>query len=170
VDDAKTDRIGHGVDVMYEDRPEELLKDMADKKVLVEINLTSNQDSLDVSGKKHPLLTYRKFGVPIALSTDDEGIERIDLTNEYVRAVESYDRTYADLKQMARASLEHSFLPGASLWQERDVFAAIVPDCRNGTAGGDQPGASCAAFLKASQKAAQQWELERRFSAFEAGF
>ncbi len=87
-----------------------------------------------------------------------------------MRAVESYDLTYADLKQIARASLEHSFLPGASLWQERDVFTATVPDCRSGTAGGDQPGASCAAFLKASEKAAQQWELERRFSAFEAGF
>ncbi len=170
VDEAKTDRIGHGVDVMYEDRPEELLRDMADKKVLVEINLTSNQDSLDVSGKHHPLLTYRKFGVPIALSTDDEGIERTDISHEYVRAVQSYDLTYADLKQIVRASLEHSFLPGASLWQERDVFTTTVPDCRGDTAGSDQPGASCAIFLKASEKATQQWELERRFGAFEAAF
>jgi adenosine deaminase len=155
---------------MYEDRPEELLRDMAHKKVLVEINLTSNRDSLDVSGKHHPLLTYRKFGVPIALSTDDEGIERIDLSHEYVRAVQSYDLTYADLKQIVRASLEHSFLPGASLWQERDVFTTTVPDCRGDMATGDQPGASCATFLKASEKATQQWELERRFGAFEAAF
>ena len=90
VDVARTDRIGHGVDVTYEDDAETLLKDMAAKRVLVEINLTSNEDVLGISGKNHPFPIYRKFGVPVALSTDDEGIERIDLTHEYVRAVESY--------------------------------------------------------------------------------
>jgi adenosine deaminase len=87
-----------------------------------------------------------------------------------VRAVESYDLTYTDLKQIARANLEHSFLPRASLWQERDVFTTTVPDCRSDTDRGDQTSASCAAFLKASEKAAQQRELERRFGAFEAAF
>jgi len=57
--------------------------------VLVEINLTSNADILGISGKHHPFATYRSYGVPVALSTDDPGIERIDLTHEYVRAVES---------------------------------------------------------------------------------
>ena len=54
VEEAGTDRIGHGVDVMYEDHPYELLKTMADKGVLVEINLTSNDLILGVSGNKHP--------------------------------------------------------------------------------------------------------------------
>jgi adenosine deaminase len=53
VDVARTDRIGHGVDVMYEEDPETLLKDMAARRVLVEINLTSNEDVLGVSGKNH---------------------------------------------------------------------------------------------------------------------
>jgi adenosine deaminase len=38
VEIAGTDRIGHGVDVMYEEESEKLLKDMAAKRVLVEIN------------------------------------------------------------------------------------------------------------------------------------
>lgn len=75
------------------------------------------------SCRLHPFPLYRKFAVPVALSTDDEGIERIDLTNEYVSAVESYGLTYADLKQMVRNSLEYDFLPGASLW-ERDGLSA----------------------------------------------
>jgi adenosine deaminase len=29
---------------------------------------------------------------------------------------------------------------------------------------------ACEAFLKGSEKAAQQWELEKRFRVFEAGF
>ena len=90
IEQANTDRIGHGTDIMYEDDPAALMKKMADKGVLVEINLTSNANVLGVSGKNHPFPLYRKFAVPVALSTDDEGIERIDLTNEYVSAVEGY--------------------------------------------------------------------------------
>jgi adenosine deaminase len=31
-----------------------------------------------------------KYGVPVALSTDDEGVARSNMTHEYLRAVESY--------------------------------------------------------------------------------
>jgi adenosine deaminase len=48
--------------------------------VLVEINLTSNDLILGVTGTHHPFTMYRSYGVPVALSTDDPGIERIDLT------------------------------------------------------------------------------------------
>ena len=154
---------------MHEDDPEAAQGD-GGNNVLVEINLTSNDDVLGIRGKFHPFPTYRKFGVPVAISTDDEGIERIDLSNEYVRAVESYDLTYADLKQIARASLEHSFLPGASLCQERDVFTAMVLDCRGDTAGGISRARRAPPSFEASQKATQQWELEWRFSAFERLF
>jgi adenosine deaminase len=78
------------------------MKDMAAKRVMVEINLTSNGVILGIKGKDHPFSLYRKFGVPMALSTDDEGVSRIDLTNEYVRAVESYYLSYADLKHLVR--------------------------------------------------------------------
>ncbi len=84
--------------------------------------------------------------------------------------METYDLTYADLKQLVRASLEYSFLPGASLWRERDVLASAVSDCDSDPLGDDQPSSSCAAFLGTSEKAKQQWELERRFAAFEASF
>jgi adenosine deaminase len=168
VEQAKADRIGHGVDVMYEDRPYELLKDMAAKRVLVEIALTSNDLILGVEGKHHPFSLYRKFGVPVALATDDEGISRIDLTHEYVRAVETYGLSYADLKHMVRNSLEYSFLPGASLWASPD-YDRLASTCE-GDAGADKPSSACDTFLKGSEKAAQQWELEKRFRVFEASF
>ncbi|MBC8013766.1 MAG: hypothetical protein H7X74_06785 [Methyloceanibacter sp.] len=170
MEQARTDRIGHGVDVVYEDRPYELLKNMADKGVLVEINLTSNKLILGITGNQHPFSTYRKFGVPVALSTDDEGVSRIDLTHEYVRAVETYDLTYADLKEIVRNSLEYSFLPGASLWDEKGGYARVVPDCLSDVPGSDEPSLPCASFVRSSEKAAQQWELERRFQAFEVSF
>jgi adenosine deaminase len=170
VEDANAERIGHGVDVMHEDRPYELLKEMAEKHVMVEINLTSNDVILGVVGKDHPLPIYRKYRVPVALSTDDEGVSRIDLTHEYVRAAETYALSYADLKQMVRTGLEHDFLPGESLWRAPDVFSRPVAACAQDTLGAAKPPITCATFLKSSEKAQQQWELERRFREFEAGF
>jgi adenosine deaminase len=170
VEQAHAERIGHGVDVMYEDHPHELLKEMARLHVMVEINLSSNEAILGISGKDHPFPIYRQFGVPVALSTDDEGVSRIDLTHEFVRAVETYNLKYSDLKQLVRTSLEHSFLPGKSLWQTEDSFTKLAAPCALDEPGADKPSATCAAFLKSSEKASQQWELERRFSVFEFSF
>ncbi len=170
VEEAHAERIGHGVDVIYEDRPHELLKEMAAKHVMVEVNLTSNDVILGISGKNHPLPIYRQFGVPVALSTDDEGVSRIDLTHEYVRAVETYDLKYLDLKQMVRTGIEHSFLPGESLWRAPDNLKQTVNECTPDAPGAEKPTQRCADFLKSSEKAQQQWELERRFLVFEASF
>ncbi len=169
VEQAQAERIGHGVDIMYENHPHALLKEMAAKHVMVEISLTSNDVILGVSGKDHPFLLYRLFGVPVTLSSDDEGVSRIDLTHEYVRAVQTYELHYADLKRMVRTSLEHSFLPGASLWNAPDAFTRVVSTCSHDSLGVEKPTSGCAAFLKSSERAQQQWELERRFRAFEAG-
>jgi adenosine deaminase len=170
VEEAHAERIGHGVDVMHEDRPYELLKEMAAKHVMVEINLTSNDGILGVTGKDHPFPVYRKYHVPLALSTDDEGVSRIDMTHEYVRAAETYALSYAEVKQLVRTGLEHAFLSGTSLWREPDVFTRTSAACSTVTPGADQPSAACADFLISSEKAQQQWELERRFREFEAGF
>ena len=168
VEQAQAERIGHGVDVMYETHPHELMKEMAKKHVMVEISLTSNDVILGISGKDHPFPLYRQFGVPVALSTDDEGVSRIDLTHEYVRAVQTYGLSYKDLKQMVRTGLEHSFLPGPSLWTAPDGFPHAAAACAKDSLGSEKPSETCSAFLKNSEKAAQQWELERRFHEFEA--
>ncbi len=168
LEQAHAERIGHGVDIMYEDRPHELLKELAAKHVMVEINLTSNDVILGVAGKDHPLPLYRQFHVPVALSTDDEGVSRIDLTHEYVRALQTYSFNYSDLKQMVRTSMEHTFLPGSSLWSAPDNFTRPVSACARDSAGAEKPTSFCTDFLKANPKAAAQWELERRFKLFES--
>jgi adenosine deaminase len=170
VEEAHAERIGHGVDLMYENDPYALLKEMAEKRVMVEINQTSNDVILGISGHHHPLPLYRRFGVPVALSTDDEGVSRIDLTHEYVRAVESYGLRYEDLKQMVRTGLEHSFLPGESLWSDPDTFRKIVGGCSVENFESERLGPSCQEFLQKTEKAQQQAELERRFKTFESTF
>jgi adenosine deaminase len=157
VEIAGAHRIGHGVDIAYEDNAQALLARMARDRVVVEINLTSNDVILGVKGADHPLALYRRAGVPVVLSTDDEGVSRIDMTNEYLRAATEQGLRYADLKVLARDSLEYAFLPGDSLWAARHLPVAACA----------KPGPVCETFLAKSPKATAQWKLEHDFRTFE---
>ncbi len=167
VERGHAERIGHGVSVMNEKDPIALLHEMAERNVLVEIALTSNDMILGVSGDDHPLPVYMKYGVPVALATDDEGVARSDMTHEYLRAVETYHLSYADLKRMARQSLEHSFLPGQSLWTDTKLVFRMAPACVGDAANPEKASATCTEFLAANERARQQWKLESEFEKFE---
>lgn len=122
-------RIGHGAGVMYEDDPLKLLQELASKNVLVEIALTSNDVILGIKGSRHPLRMYLKYGVPVALVTDDAGVSRSTLTLEYRKAVEEQGVDYPTLKRMARNSLEYSFADASTKARLRaeleEAFAAF---------------------------------------------
>lgn len=164
---AQADRIGHGVGIMYEEQPFQLLEEMRRRGVLVEICLTSNAVILNVKGEEHPFLDYRAVGVPLTLASDDEGISRIDLSNEYLLAAKQYDLSYPELKDLARNSLEYSFLKGESLW-ESPRYARIKPPCAEDIPGSAALSSRCASFLNGSDRAKAQWKLESEFATFEA--
>jgi len=168
VEIAHAERIGHGVDILSETDPEGLMNEMRDRGVLVEVCLSSNDQILQVSGAAHPLAAYLAHGVPVALATDDQGVSRSSLAGEYLRAARDQHLTYRQLKSIARSSLEHAFLPGASLWAAVQAATPVADCAPTDTAGvGGTPGAACAALLAASERARMQWELERRFLTFE---
>ena len=104
-------RIGHGIDIAWERHPIKLLKEMREKNILVEICLSSNESILNIKGKDHPFNLYRRAGVPICINTDDEGVSRSNLTMEYVKAVQRYNLSYKELKQLIKNSIIFSFLP-----------------------------------------------------------
>jgi adenosine deaminase len=163
---AHAERIGHGVDVMNETNPQELLHEMAGHNIMVEICLTSNAMILGVSGPEHPLSEYLSAGVPLALATDDEGVSRSDMTHEYLRGAEDQKLSYLQLKKMARTSLEHAFLPGSSLWRDGKNFV-MVKECASDVAGAKPSTVTCRRFVETSDKARLQWELEGQFREFE---
>jgi adenosine deaminase len=167
VEKGHAERIGHGVDVMDEDGAIDLLKEMAKRKVMVEINLTSNDVILGVKGKDHPLAAYMKYGVPVALSTDDEGVARSELTDEYLRAAVDQSLTYSQLKMLDRTSLEHAFIAGESLWRDGSKFVR-VKQCALDRPLASKLSVACSSFLKGSEKARLQWELEEQLASFEA--
>jgi len=162
VEIAHVDCIGHGVDIGFEKDSGDLIARMAKDGIAVEINLSSNEQILGVKGKDHPFPTYLKAGVPVMLSTDDEGVERIDLTSQYQLASERYGLSYGELKMLSRQSLEKSFLTGKSLWHDFRVFRR-VEECDKDF---DMP--ACRALAGSSDKAQAQIELEKRYKAFEA--
>ena len=165
VERGHAERIGHGVDVMEEDDAIALLKEMAKRNVMVEINLTSNDVILGIRGDEHPLATYMKYGVPVALSTDDEGVSRSDLSLEFLRGALDQGLTYSQLKNMARTSLQHAFVAGESLW--RDEQFVRVKQCA-----ADKPlekvaTKSCEDYLSTNAKANLEWKLEEQLASFE---
>jgi Adenosine deaminase len=166
VEIAQAKRIGHGVDVMFENNPFELMAQMKQRGVLVEICPTSNEVILNVKGEDHPFRQYWAAGVPLTIASDDEGISRSDLSNEYLLVAQRYGLGYRDLKHLARNSLEYSFLKGESLWRSRN-FIAISPACNRDIRGTSSPSARCAAFLNKNDRARTQWQLESEFAQFE---
>jgi hypothetical protein len=162
------ERIGHGVDIMHELNPDELLKELARRNVMIEICLTSNDVILGIRGKDHPLLTYIQYGVPVALATDDEGVSRSEISREYLKAAIEQELGYLQLKTMARTSLQFAFLPGASLWGDAKTFRPAA-QCANDRVG-QSASQSCQQFLAGSEKARLQWELEKDFKEFESRY
>lgn len=169
VERGHAERIGHGVDVMQEADPEALLRLMAKKKVLVEVCLTSNDVILNVTGIHHPLPMYLRYGVPVTLATDDPGVSRGDITQEYQRAAETYHLGYPGLKQFARASLEYSFLPGESLWKDPGKHLRS-PACAADSFASAKMSPGCSRLMESSEKARRQWVLEKAFAEFESKF
>ncbi|MGR5591969.1 adenosine deaminase family protein [Bacteroides thetaiotaomicron] len=107
---AQAHRIGHGVDLPFEQNSDELLKAMKEK-IPVEINLTSNEFILGVKDTEHPITLYHKAGIPIIISTDDPGILRTSLTEQYTLAALRYGFSYKEIKEFVNNSITYSFLP-----------------------------------------------------------
>lgn len=108
---AGANRIGHGVAIAYEKDSYDLLRYMAKKTIPIEINLVSNEFILKVKESRHPFTLYKDFGVPIVISTDDAGILRTNMTEQYVLLAKRYkDVSYTDIKQFVYNSIHYSFV------------------------------------------------------------
>ncbi len=141
VEIARADRIGHGVDIVYERDAPGLLRLLRERGVAVEINLTSNAFILGVKNESHPVQVYRQAGVPFVISTDDAGVSRNNLSGEYMLYVSRYKPGYDALKETVANSIRYSFLSETektselkSLAQRFSAFEAKTRELANGAA------------------------------------
>ncbi|MGW8142767.1 MAG: adenosine deaminase [Anaerolineales bacterium] len=102
------ERIGHAVRAIDD---VELMHFMAENRIGVEANLTSNvQTSTVPDYASHPLREFLESGILATINTDDPGISGIDLIYEYEHAAPAAGLTKEQIHQAQRNALEIAFL------------------------------------------------------------
>jgi adenosine deaminase/adenosine deaminase CECR1 len=115
---AGANRIGHGIDIVHEANADQLLADLRARQIAIEVNLSSTAFILGIKNEAHPLILYRRHGIPLVISTDDAGVSRSSLSGEYLLYASRYRPSYPALKQTAYNSIRHSFLTEAEKGEE----------------------------------------------------
>jgi len=111
-------RIGHAVDIIYDNDFINTITKLKQKKIAIEINLTSNEFILAVSDDMHPVEIYYRNGIPIVICTDDEGVLRTSITEQYVLLAHRYKLTYGQIKEVVKNSIVYSNIEDALLKNE----------------------------------------------------
>jgi adenosine deaminase len=118
---GKAKRIGHGASLKHENIFE-LLRLMKQRNVAVEICFSSNKQMLNIAPEAHPINLYLKYGIPVVICTDDEGILRSSLTDEYLMATKAYNLSYLDIKKICQNGVEYSFASSTGGNSKKDLL------------------------------------------------
>ena len=161
-------RLGHAVSLFQEPEADLLLQKLRAGPIPIVLNLTSNALLLGVAGRDHPFPLLLAAGVPLALSTDDPGILRTTLLQQFVTAAAYPSVRYADLETLARNSLEFAFLEGDGLWSDAGTDTQPVAECRGLLIASGQPDEGCLRWAQRSPRARLQLHLEHDLTAFRA--
>lgn len=98
------ERIGHGISAIQDP---ELVKHLRERRIPLDISISSNVCTGVVpSLRDHPVRRLYDAGVPITLNTDDPPMFHTTLLNEYRLARDEFGFGEADLRQLARNSLD----------------------------------------------------------------
>lgn len=112
------ERIGHGTRLVEDP---DLLAYVRDRRILVEVNITSNVQTHAVErAAVHPVRRLFDEGVAVTLCTDSWLMSGVRLSDEYLLAREALGFTPAELEVMALAAFEHAFAP----WPVRQQLLA----------------------------------------------
>jgi aminodeoxyfutalosine deaminase len=103
------ERIGHGLAAASDP---ELMEVMEQKQVPVEMCITSNlRTGVCKELKEHPVRKFFDEGLMITLSTDDPAMFQTSPNKEYEIAQQEFAFSEEHLRELARNSIEASFLP-----------------------------------------------------------
>ena len=123
------ERIGHGVRAV--DDPA-LLEHLVERQIPLEVCPTSNLGiGLYPDLAAHPLPQLLRAGAAVSLASDDPPMFATSLIEEYRRCARAYGWDAAQLRALAAASIEHSFLAPerkqALLAEQRQVADDWLP-------------------------------------------
>jgi adenosine deaminase len=130
IGDLHADRIGHGT-WLFDDTKiharrvadrrayvERLAQYIADKRVTIEVCLTSNQQTvpeLAADLRLHPFGEMRKRRLSTTFCTDNRLVSNTTVSNEIRRAVEAFGLTDREVRDILIYGFKRSFFPGTYL-------------------------------------------------------
>jgi len=102
-------RIGHGTRLQEDG---DLLCYVNDNRIPLEMCITSNIQTKAVNTfDEHPIKFYLDLGIRVTLNTDNRLISKVNLTDEYMIAIEKLGFTEVDIKRLIINGFKSSFLP-----------------------------------------------------------
>ncbi len=140
ITDCHADRIGHGTwlfsasriqDRSIQDKQryvENLVRYVADRRITLEVCLTSNQQTLPELRddlRRHPFRKMRRARVSTALCTDNRTVSRTTVTDEVWKAVQTFGLKPRELKDVLIYGFKRSFHPG-SYHMKRDYVRRVL--------------------------------------------
>jgi adenosine deaminase len=149
IGDLHADRLGHGTwlfdetkihDPKTADRRryvEDLAEFVADKRITIEVCLTSNQQTVpELAGdlRKHPFGEMRRRRLSTTFCTDNRLVSRTSVSREIGRAVEAFDLKAREVRDILIYGFKRSFYPGSYL--EKRAYVRKVIDFADGIIAG----------------------------------
>ena len=134
------DRIGHGTWLFDESKitarritdrtayVERLAQFIADKRITIEVCLTSNQQTVpefSADLRQHPFREMRKRRLSTTLCTDNRLVSNTTVSNEIQRAVEAFGLTDREVLDILLYGFKRSFFPGTYLEKRAYVRETI---------------------------------------------
>jgi adenosine deaminase len=140
ITDCHADRIGHGTwlfssrhirDPKITDRRgyiQKLVQYIADRRITLEVCLTSNQQTLPelrTDLRKHPFRHMRQHRLSVTLCTDNRLVSRTTVTDEVCKAVQTFQLSPRELKDVLVYGFKRSFYPGPYR-EKRDYIRSVL--------------------------------------------
>ena len=141
ITDCHADRIGHGTWLLspgkIQDRSivdkrgfvDKLVQYVADRRITLEVCLTSNQQTLPELNqdlRKHPFRAMWKSRLSLTICTDNRLVSRTTVTDEVHKCVSTFGLSPKELKNLIVYGFKRSFFPGP--YTEKRLYVRSILD------------------------------------------
>jgi adenosine deaminase len=148
------DRIGHGTWLLDESKiaepriadrrayVERLAQFIADKRITIEVCLTSNQQTVPELGgdlRRHPFAEMRRRRLSTTFCTDNRLVSDTTVSREIERATEAFSLTDREVRDILVYGFKRSFFPGTYL--EKRAYVRQTIDFADQVLEGEERGA-----------------------------
>lgn len=139
ITELNADRIGHGVhlfrtDMIWDEEiqdkqayVENLAQYIGDRRITLEVCLTSNMQTIPEfkNLKDHSFRKMREYGLSVTLCTDNRLVSCTTVTDEILKAVDTFDISVKELKDLMAYGFKRSFYPGTYM-EKRNYVRRVL--------------------------------------------